>query len=69
MVLERILTYEDKAVLILRTELLIARAVIEHYRRTDSEALKVKALIIFKNLALFAGYYFDFCFRTFRIAI
>jgi hypothetical protein len=52
----------------LKTELLIARDVIEHSSKTDSEALKVKVLIIFKNFGRFAGYYLAFCFKTFRIA-
>lgn len=33
------LTYEDKAALILITELLIAKDVIEHYSNTDYDAL------------------------------
>lgn len=41
---------------------------IEHSNNTDSDALKVNAFIIFKNLALLAGYYLAFCFNTFKMA-
>lgn len=61
-------TYEERAVLMLSTELLMANEVMEHSSKTDSEALKVNALIIFKNLALLTGSSLDFCFSTLRIA-
>ena len=52
----------------LSTELLIDKEVIEHSKRTDSEALKEKSLTIFKNFAFWLGSSFAFCFKTFKIA-
>ena len=62
------MTYEDNEFFILNTELLIDNDVIEHYNKTDSEALTVKSFIIFKYFPLWLCYYFAFCFKTFNIA-
>ena len=62
------LTYAAKAVFMERTELEIAREVMEHYKRTDYEALYVNELIILRILGFCPGYSLAFCLRTLRIA-